>query len=428
MGGQSCNALSYYADRSWVPITVVTTTLTIATICVCLRIYARAFIIRRFGVDDWAAVIAIVLIIGSGVMVALSRAIYARENNPILTVGQAFYVSIVLYNASLTATKLTFLLQYHRIFGDGSLRTSIAIIIGLVVIAMWSISQLLVVIFTCTPVPKFWHHEIPGTCIPSLPFWYINAAGNIVTDIIIFVLPLPALCRLNLRRGQKFALLGVFSLGFFTCAISVIRIQYLKLSADVTWDNVGASCWSIGEVCSGITCACLPTLRPCFTRCLPALRTQRGGGGESGERGSSGGGSGGGGQNKFGYRQPLAAGVGDGGGGGIGGRARGSGGGDLESASARGILMGTDDLELQASEERSDDRSGKGMRVTVDRWPWERTAGRSRLSGLSGIGLPLEPSVHTEVGAGVSRPEDAGPLTDKGIKVKKDTILSPGSG
>lgn len=64
--------LSYYADRSWVPITVVTATLSIATFCVCLRIYVRAFIIRRFGVDDWAAVIAIVLIIGSGVMVALS--------------------------------------------------------------------------------------------------------------------------------------------------------------------------------------------------------------------------------------------------------------------------------------------------------------------------------------------------------------------
>lgn len=63
---------SYYADRSGVPIAVVTVTLTIATMCVCLRIYTRAFIIRRFGPDDWAAVIAIILIIGSGVMVALS--------------------------------------------------------------------------------------------------------------------------------------------------------------------------------------------------------------------------------------------------------------------------------------------------------------------------------------------------------------------
>ncbi|KAK3309896.1 uncharacterized protein B0T15DRAFT_516814 [Chaetomium strumarium] len=49
-----------------------------------------------------------------------------------------------------------------------------------------------------------------------------------------------------------------------TCAISVIRIQYFKLSADVAWDNAASSYWSIGRLCSGIACACLclPTLRP----------------------------------------------------------------------------------------------------------------------------------------------------------------------
>jgi hypothetical protein len=45
------------------------------------------------------------------------------------------------------------------------------------------------------------------------------------------------------------------------------------------------------------------------------------------------------------------------------------------------------------------------------------------LSGLSKLGL--EPSVHTEIGTGVSRPDEAWPLTDKGIKVKRDIILSP---
>jgi hypothetical protein len=126
---------------------------------------------------------------------------------------QAFYVSIVLYNASLTATKLTFLLQYYRILGSGPMKR--AIIVAFVIVALWSTSQLLVNIFQCTPIHRFWVPDIPGTCIPPLPFWYINAAGNIVTDIIVFIIPLPALSRLNLRRGQKFALVGVFSLGFF---------------------------------------------------------------------------------------------------------------------------------------------------------------------------------------------------------------------
>lgn len=128
----------------------------------------------------------------------------------------------MLYNGSLTATKLTFLLQYYRILGTSQQMRRV-IIAAFAIVALWSISQLLVVIFTCTPIHKFWLPETPGTCIPNLPFWYINAAGNIATDIIVFVVPLPALTRLNLRRGQKYALVGVFSLGFFVGATRAAR-------------------------------------------------------------------------------------------------------------------------------------------------------------------------------------------------------------
>lgn len=130
--------------------------------------------------------------------------------------SQTFYISIVLYNASLTAIKTTFLLQYFRILGTGVMRT--IIIVAFFLIGLWSVSQLLVVVFTCSPIPKFWAPDMEGKCIPNLPFWYINAAGNIVTDVAVFLLPLPALSRLNLRRGQKLGLLGVFSLGFFVGA------------------------------------------------------------------------------------------------------------------------------------------------------------------------------------------------------------------
>ena len=54
-------------------------------------------------------------------------------------------------------------------------------------------------------------------------------------------------------------------------AISLLRIKYLKLSEDATWDNAESSSWSIAELSSGITCACLPTLRPFLSRHFPAL-------------------------------------------------------------------------------------------------------------------------------------------------------------
>ncbi|KAL2199409.1 hypothetical protein P885DRAFT_67438 [Corynascus similis CBS 632.67] len=409
------------ASRAGVPIAVVTVCLVVATTCVCLRTYARAVIIRQFGLDDWAAVAAMILAAGSGITVATNTLnghghhIQAVDPSRLWIYFRSFYISIVLYNASLTATKLTFLLQYQRIMGQGTMRR--VIMVAFVFVALWSISQLLVVIFTCSPIHKFWLPDTPGTCIPNLPFWYINAAGNIVTDVTVFVLPLPALSRLNLRKGQKLGLIGVFSLGFFTCAISVIRIQYLKLSDDVTWDNVASSCWSIGELCSGITCACLPTLRPLIIRCLPALRSQSG-------RST--------GDDKYYYHRSLSRGGGSKVG--AGGRLHNKNSTD-ENGSSRGIIY-PEDLELQ-----SDDRSDKAIGVTTTtvenasvRPPPQATVRRPSAShapahtkyarAVDKLRLGLRPTVHTEVRVGSSGsgsgPGAWPPVMDRGIEVKRD--------
>lgn len=55
-----------------------------------------------------------------------------------------------------------------------------------------------------------------------------------------------------------------------------MRIRYLKLFEDFTWENVASSLWSIGELTSALTCACLPTLRPLMSRYFPAFGSQVG--------------------------------------------------------------------------------------------------------------------------------------------------------
>lgn len=52
-------------------------------------------------------------------------------------------------------------------------------------------------------------------------------------------------------------------------AISIVRIQYLPAfsrATDDTFTNVEATGWSLGELCVGIFCACLPTLGPLVLR------------------------------------------------------------------------------------------------------------------------------------------------------------------
>lgn len=69
-------------------------------------------------------------------------------------------------------------------------------------------------------------------------------------------------------------LFAVFGLGFFTCIISIIRIRTLKVAAstdDPNWNNVDAATRSFLEVTITILAACLPTLRPIFSKIMPRL-------------------------------------------------------------------------------------------------------------------------------------------------------------
>lgn len=66
-----------YESRAWVPIAVVAPSLTIATACVALRVYTRA-VMYGFGYDDGAAVLAMVLALACGIVVAASPCQRAR--------------------------------------------------------------------------------------------------------------------------------------------------------------------------------------------------------------------------------------------------------------------------------------------------------------------------------------------------------------
>jgi hypothetical protein len=117
-----------------------------------------------------------------------------------------------MYCTSLLFLKLTFLFQYYRVLAVQHLRN---VYIGCIIfVGGWSLSQVLVGIFTCNPVSGFWDPTVAAKCIPNIPQWYINAAGNIFTDVIVFVLPLPAIWSLNLARQNRIVLVGIFSLGF----------------------------------------------------------------------------------------------------------------------------------------------------------------------------------------------------------------------
>lgn len=122
---------------------------------------------------------------------------------------QRFYFAIILYYCALGSIKIALLLQYRRIFASKLRRT---INIALLIIGPWSIGLVLLSIFTCLPIRGYWEKDTKATCIPTFQ-WYIHSAGNILSDIVIFTLPIPVLWSMRVSVAQRLLLILVFCLG-----------------------------------------------------------------------------------------------------------------------------------------------------------------------------------------------------------------------
>lgn len=124
----------------------------------------------------------------------------------------------------------------------------------------------------CIPVSDFWSVNRTNrtqNCLPEGPVWFSNAAIQILTDIIILLLPMPLLSSLHLPRNQKAGIIVVFCVGIIVIATSAVRLYELSSMLrghDFTDANGEAAVWSSLENTVSIICACLPPLNPLISR------------------------------------------------------------------------------------------------------------------------------------------------------------------
>lgn len=84
-------------------------------------------------------------------------------------------------------------------------------LLGLVMLC--NIWALIAQFIQCVPLQALWDPRIEGWCL-GLTTVLGNAILHIITDFMIFLLPMPVLVKLKLRKKQKILLVGVFALGF----------------------------------------------------------------------------------------------------------------------------------------------------------------------------------------------------------------------
>ncbi|KAF2126486.1 integral membrane protein [Dothidotthia symphoricarpi CBS 119687] len=240
-----------------------------AATLVALRFLARRIRKTKVWWDDAAAVVSLMFTFGMLAMhitYANHGMRYHMIEIPLANttfIAKQLVAYQAVYYAAMASIKMSYLWFYLRIFPQPEFRKWIWICMGLIG-AYW-LGSMLQIFLICTPFEMNWNPTISdGHCASYNIAFVTIGIFNMITDLIIMLLPIPFIRKLQMAVGTKLGLAAIFGIGLFVTAITVIRINVL-LNVDFTdlsYSMPDAVFWSVAEPAVAIINCCVATLRP----------------------------------------------------------------------------------------------------------------------------------------------------------------------
>lgn len=165
-------------------------------------------------------------------------AIHSLESSKFLplTLTQVLHFGAGFYSFTLLFVKCAILLQWLRIFApngsrgtffvgrfDSMLRVNIANTPAIrsqwaCHIVLWScilfyVSTLVAGSLICVPFERIWDKTVPGVCYNGRPLNTALGTFNLISDIMILILPQRVIWRLNMSRKRRIGVAMVFAIG-----------------------------------------------------------------------------------------------------------------------------------------------------------------------------------------------------------------------
>ncbi|KUI66311.1 hypothetical protein VM1G_01527 [Cytospora mali] len=248
-------------------------------VMVILRFVARRLTARPRGLDDFL-VIACLL----SQFIATGIAIGALKNGGVgyhaewLTVYHPYLVTSFLKYLMAIATwyfltcglgKLAICVFYRTLFPQRSVLIILCITSGIIICT--AIATSVANLAACTPFSASWgsSEEQAAGCFDKEKLYIWASFPNIITDVILLVLPLPITWKLNTTKRLKVALTFTFLIGSIGLISSVLRFVSFSSNnsfIDPTWHAVELIIWTIAEPGIYLVAACLMTYRPLVDR------------------------------------------------------------------------------------------------------------------------------------------------------------------
>lgn len=136
--------------------------------------------------------------------------IYGPE--PIVKLSQLIIPLQFLWVLSLSCTKTSILYLYIQIFPIRWVLWSSYATIS--VIVAWTIATILAGCLICRPFAFNWDKTIPGgSCGDQVVSFTVTGVINLITDVIVILLPMQPLYQLQMATYKKVTIVSVFGLG-----------------------------------------------------------------------------------------------------------------------------------------------------------------------------------------------------------------------
>ncbi|KAL4869194.1 hypothetical protein BDV12DRAFT_208736 [Aspergillus spectabilis] len=227
--------------------------ISLCTICLSMRVYTKARLLRKFWWDDGGYNHA-----GYGLHTwDMTTSLYSTYTKGVLA-------SAIIYIPALAFAKLALLILFYTLLSLTPFWKYLIYTIAFL-ISGYSIALILALIFGCSPIEKAWNPRITeGTCISQNGVYLATAVTNTVSDLVLIMIPVPIVAKLRLGFWRRVGVVCMFGVGGLTTIMSIVRLATLMpqiTTEDQPWGLAEADIFIIIEANLIVLCACLPYLR-----------------------------------------------------------------------------------------------------------------------------------------------------------------------
>lgn len=165
----------------------------------------------------------------------------------------------------MLVAKLSILLQLMHVFAPARDRATYYVCQGMIWFnILFYLTTMFIVIFQCNPRAKFWNPTLPGHCLNIVTINIVTAAINVLSDVVLLLLPVTCIWQLQMKNRTKIALSAVFATGtlyvqddfncggpaliyYSACIASIMRLVtgiHMVGEQDITWAIMDEGLWT----------------------------------------------------------------------------------------------------------------------------------------------------------------------------------------